>query len=68
MYKVAILGSTGYVGEELVRLLYQHPDVKITHLSSHSYQSEPYSKVVTPELLATTKVIDLGADFRTKGL
>ncbi|MEG0578506.1 MAG: hypothetical protein RR490_01165, partial [Niameybacter sp.] len=52
MYKVAILGSTGYVGEELVRLLYQHPDVKITHLSSHSYQSEPYSKVVTPELLA----------------
>ena len=101
MYKVAILGSTGYVGEELVRLLYNHPSVKLTHLSSHSYQSEPYSKVyphfkdlvdevcieddlskidadilfialphgiaskvVTKELLATTKVIDLGADFR----
>lgn len=45
MIKVAILGSTGYVGAELVRLLYRHPHVKLTHLSSHSYQSEPYSKV-----------------------
>lgn len=45
MINVAILGSTGYVGAELVRLLYRHPHVKLTHLSSHSYQSEPYSKV-----------------------
>lgn len=45
MIHVAILGSTGYVGAELVRLLYKHPNVKLTHLSSHSYQSEPYSKV-----------------------
>lgn len=45
MMKVAILGATGYVGAELVRLLYRHPKVQLTHLSSHSYQSESYSKV-----------------------
>lgn len=101
VYKVAILGSTGYVGEELVRLLYYHPHVQLTHLASHSYEGVPYSRVyphfknlveevcieddltqidvdvlfialphglasklVTKELLAKTKVIDLGADFR----
>ena len=101
MKKVSILGATGYVGEELVRLLYRHPEVELTQLSSHSYSGEAYSdvyphfneainqtciddaieridadilfialphgiasKVVTKELLAKTKVIDLGADFR----
>ncbi|MGL4737368.1 MAG: N-acetyl-gamma-glutamyl-phosphate reductase [Cellulosilyticaceae bacterium] len=101
MKKVAILGSTGYVGEELVRLLYNHPKVELVTLSSHSYVGKSYtdvyphfnelisetcveddlsqidvdilfvalphghaSKWVTPNLLAKTKVIDLGADFR----
>lgn len=45
MIKVAILGSTGYVGEELVRLLYNHPEVDIEFLSSHSYVGKPYSEV-----------------------
>lgn len=101
MKKVSILGATGYVGEELVRLLYRHPEVELHQLSSHSYVGQSYSKVypqmqncvdqvciedsienidadllfialphgiaskvVTPELLSKTKVIDLGADFR----
>ena len=101
MKKVAILGSTGYVGEELLRLLYNHPEVDVAYLSSHSYVGKAFSevyphfydlvekdcvedniedfdadslfialphgiasKVVTKEVLAKTKVIDLGADFR----
>lgn len=45
MKKVAILGATGYVGEELVRLLYNHPEVDIDFLSSHSYVGKDYSEV-----------------------
>lgn len=33
---VAILGSTGYTGAELIRLIEQHPDFMITHLGAHS--------------------------------
>ena len=29
MIKAGIIGSTGYAGQELVRLLMQHPDVEI---------------------------------------
>ena len=43
--KVAILGSTGYVGEELVRLLYNHPEVDIAYLSSHTYVGKAYQEV-----------------------
>lgn len=43
--KVAILGSTGYVGEELVRLLYNHPEVDIAYLSSHTYVGKEYQEV-----------------------
>lgn len=45
MKKVSILGSTGYVGEELVRLLYKHPEVELVGLSSHSYSGQTYSQV-----------------------
>ncbi|MGL6173933.1 MAG: N-acetyl-gamma-glutamyl-phosphate reductase [Cellulosilyticaceae bacterium] len=45
MKKVAILGATGYVGEELVRLLYNHPEIDIGFLSSHSYVGKDYSEV-----------------------
>lgn len=45
MVKIAILGSTGYVGEELVRILYNHPEVNLEFLSSHSYVGKNYSEV-----------------------
>ena len=32
MIKAGIIGSTGYAGQELVRLLMQHPDVEIEYL------------------------------------
>jgi N-acetyl-gamma-glutamyl-phosphate reductase len=105
MIKSAILGATGYVGQELVRLLAQHPDVELTALSTQSYGGKkitevfphlkgtltltceetdlpaaakacdvvfvslPHgvaSKLVTEDVLAGTKIIDLSADFRLK--
>jgi len=34
--QIAILGSTGYTGAELIRLIEQHPHFTITHLGAHS--------------------------------
>ena len=43
--KVGIIGATGYAGEELVRLLYQHPQAEFVSLASHSYAGQPYSGI-----------------------
>lgn len=32
---VSIIGASGYSGSELTRLLYDHPDVELTHLYAH---------------------------------
>jgi len=45
MIKVGILGSTGYAGIELVRLLTMHKDVEITTLVSKTYAGEKISDV-----------------------
>ncbi len=45
MVKVGILGSTGYAGQELVRLLLQHKDVEIVWYGSRSYIDEKFSSV-----------------------
>lgn len=105
MIKVGIIGSTGYAGNELVRLLLQRNDVEIVWYGSRSYIDERYASVyrnmfqlvdakclddnmeelakqadviftatpqglcaslVTEEILAQTKIIDLSADFRIK--
>lgn len=42
---VGIVGATGYVGQELVRLLHQHPAVTIGFVSSKSYAGKPFSSV-----------------------
>ena len=34
MLKVGIMGSSGYAGEELIRILLKHPEVKITALAA----------------------------------
>lgn len=98
-----VIGATGYAGQELVRLLAQHPGVNLKAVTSQTYNGEnlsdvfpnlkgkvdivcsdgdigslaascdvvfialPHgfaSKLVTSEIIAKTKVIDLGADFR----
>lgn len=105
MIKVGIMGSTGYAGGELARILMQREDIQITWYGSRSYVGERYASIyqnmfqiiddscmddnmqalaeeadviftATPqgfcaslmseEILAKTKVIDLSADFRIK--
>ena len=43
--KVGIIGSTGYAGNELVRLLLQRNDVEIVWYGSHSYIGKKYADV-----------------------
>lgn len=43
--KVGIIGATGYVGVELVRLFSLHPYVRLTHLVSKSYAGKKFSDI-----------------------
>ena len=45
MIKVGIIGSTGYAGQELVRLLLQHKEAEIVWYGSRSYVDEKFSDV-----------------------
>ncbi len=45
MIKVGIIGSTGYAGQELVRILLGHKDVEIVWYGSRSYIDKKYSEV-----------------------
>ena len=45
MKNVSIIGATGYVGMEIVRLLSTHPSFNITHVISQSYVGKIYSDV-----------------------
>ena len=42
---VAIIGATGYTGQELIRLLLQRDDVKIHAATSQSYKGERFASV-----------------------
>ena len=43
--RVAIIGASGYSGEELVRLLLRHPHAKLTAISSRQYAGQPLAAV-----------------------
>ena len=45
MIKVGIIGSTGYAGQELVRLLLQHKEAEIVWYGSRSYVDKKYADV-----------------------
>ncbi len=45
MIKAGIIGSTGYIGQEVLRLLLQHPQVEVSHITSQSYVGKEYSKI-----------------------
>ena len=45
MIKAGIIGSTGYAGAELVRLLTAHPDAEVVWYGSRSYIDKKYSDV-----------------------
>lgn len=43
--KIGILGASGYVGSELVRLLLLHSKVEIVYLGSKNHRGEKYNKL-----------------------
>lgn len=43
--KAAIIGATGYAGQELFRILYSHPYVEVVKVNSVSYTGENYSDI-----------------------
>ena len=45
MIKVAIVGATGYAGEELVKILINHPQVKIVSLSAKIDKPQKIGKI-----------------------
>jgi N-acetyl-gamma-glutamyl-phosphate reductase len=45
MIKAAIIGATGYAGQELLRLLSRHPKVEVVSVGSRSYAGQPLKEV-----------------------
>lgn len=45
MKRVGVVGSTGYAGAELVRILSGHPDVRLTVVTSRQYSGICFSEV-----------------------
>jgi N-acetyl-gamma-glutamyl-phosphate reductase len=43
--RVGIIGATGYTGQELVRLLHQHPQVELIYLGSSSNAGAAYEEM-----------------------
>ena len=44
--KAAIVGASGYSGEELVRLLLSHPRVELAAITSRQYAGQTLAKVI----------------------
>ena len=45
MYKIAIIGASGYTGGELLRMLLNHPEVEITDITSRQYDGVSAHKI-----------------------
>ena len=45
--RIAVLGASGYTGEEVVRLLAQHPNFKVTALTGESQAGKVISSSLT---------------------
>ena len=45
MIRAGIIGSTGYAGQEIVRILLGHKDVEIKWYGSRTYADQPYASV-----------------------
>lgn len=46
MYKVAVVGGSGYTGSELARLLSQHPEFELVAMTSRQNAGTPVSRVL----------------------
>lgn len=56
--RIAVLGASGYTGEEVVRLLALHPTFKVTALTGDKQAGKPFSSVY-PHLIAAANVPNL---------
>jgi len=63
MINVGIVGVTGYTGEELIRLLLNHPQVKISGLFSGSAFGKPISKIF-PKFSGKLELVCSKADIK----
>lgn len=45
MYKVGVIGASGYVGSELISLLIRHKLVELTSISSRSFEGKIISEI-----------------------
>jgi len=45
VFKIGIIGATGYVGTEIIRLLVQHPDIEIGAVVSKSFTGRSYPEI-----------------------
>lgn len=66
MVNVGIVGATGYVGAELLRILLSHPKVKVTALSSVSFKGQEISNVYKNFLNKTNLVCETMDDVVEK--
>ena len=46
--KVAVVGASGYTGEELLRVLLRHPNIELTAITSRQMAGQPLSSVLGP--------------------
>ncbi|MDI6725800.1 MAG: N-acetyl-gamma-glutamyl-phosphate reductase [Smithellaceae bacterium] len=53
MFRIAIYGASGYTGQELLRLLLQHPSAEVVAITSRKLASSPISEVY-PHLYGAT--------------
>ena len=56
MLEVAVLGGSGYVGAELIRLLLGHPQARLTTVMSRSQAGQPLGSV-HPNLKGFTDLV-----------
>jgi N-acetyl-gamma-glutamyl-phosphate reductase len=65
--RVGIIGATGYVGAELIRLLSRHPTVDIVGLAGRDRQNEPigghHPHLAATDLSVTTHLPEVDAAF-----
>ena len=67
MIKAGIIGATGYAGQELMRLLMQHPDCEVEMISSRTYKDTNYDKVYGNFLNITSdKLVDIEMEEMAK--
>ena len=64
--KVSIIGATGYTGKELIKILLNHKEVELVHLTSCTYAGENINQIF-PEFLnkLDKKLIDHNIELST---